>query len=305
MIRAIWRTILSLFLGFQHLKFGNVSGNEIYISGESDPKKINHFRDSIVFLGLNFLLGCGICAFMGKVDPSNSSLYYNIGKALLILFIPAIIVYEVLALAFKNNQAGKIVSLMLLFILVNVSAFFLGRFIYDKNVKNVLSTINYSQQIQIRQKEIDDQIDVLSQALQKDPNNRVQAYQYISMIDEMIALHKEAHEVNTKFQDTIMAAFKQESAMKPAELKRLLKEHYNLNVNLDALPEYRDIYQSWYNTKIRCLSARKSSFQSYIDDEEDHRQNLKLSWADSACSSSSEKMISMTEARAKFMGTDL
>lgn len=305
MIRTLCRAILSLFLGFQYLKFKNVSDNEISLSNETDEKKHNHWGDGILFLGCNFILAWGICILMGKADPLNYSNFHSFSRALLIVSIPAIIIYVLSARMFHYSGTRKFFSLALLLILVNASAFFIGRFFYHHSVENALSAINYSPQIQARQKEINDRIDVISLALQKDPDDKLQAYERIAMIDEMTELHKESYAINIKFMDSIQLAFKQESALTPAELKILLKERYHININIDALPDFREKYQTWYKTETGCLSTKISSYQSYIDDENDHRQALNLKWADSACATSSEDLISMTEARSKFMGTNL
>lgn len=302
MIHMLSKILIALISGIKNLNFND---KPVSASGETGEKKNTDFGDCIIFLSCNFALAFVVCILMGQVDPLSYTQFHTFTKVLFIVSLPAIIVYVLLTRLLNNNGTRKMAYLVLLVMLVNVSAFFTGRFIYDHSVKNMLSAIekNYSPQIQAREKEITDRIDVLSRTLQNEPENRMQAYESISIINELLDLHKEAHAINSNFQESIFFAVKREPVLKPAELKILLKEH--MNIDVDAFSDFQGKYQSWYNTTTKCLSARKESYQSYISDENDGMQMFKMRKADDACSQSSEKLTSMTKAQSKFMGANL
>lgn len=305
MIHFLAKTLIALFSGIKNLFFDGVPENETAISDKTSEKKNTHLWDGIVFLGCNFILAFVICILMEQIDPLNYTRFHTFIRALFFVSIPAIIVYVLSAWMFHFSPTGKTLPLVSLLILVNVSAFFTGRFIYHHSVKSVLSAIekNNSQQIQAREKEIIDRIDVLSLWLQKEPEDRLQACEAVAGINEMIELHKEAHAININFQDSIFFAVKREPVLKPAELQKILKERMNMNV--DAFSDFQYNYQIWYNATTKCLIAKKESYQSYIDDEDNGMQTFKMKKADDACSLSSEKLKRMTEAQSKFMGTNL
>ena len=283
------------------LKLAKIDEVTIAQTKEKTKEKTN-VSDGILVLSINWAIVVVICIVMVKPDWSNFTMLYSFMKALSISTFLAIIIYVLLAKKSHFETKTKIVSLVLLFILVNVSAYFIGRYNYWNTVKIALSPIeeSYSPKIQAELKKINDRINELSPVLYRDPESKLQVYEYIPMIDEMIELQKQSFDINDNFHNNISEGLTKEPVLKPAELKGILKDR--LNINVDALPDFRLKYRLWFNSINACLSAKKSSYQSYRDNEPDYTQDLKLRWADGFCSRYEQPWTDMTQAKLRFMG---
>jgi hypothetical protein len=273
--------------------------NEMTIARSKEKTNVS---DGIIILSVIWVILVVICIVIVKPDRSNYTMLYSFMKAASISTFLAAIIYASLVKMLHYDTKKKIVTLALLFILVNASAFFIGRYIYRNTIKIALSPIeeSYSPQIQAELKKINDRINELSPMLSQDPENKTQVYECIAMIDEMRELQKQAFDINNNFHNNISLGFTKEPVLKPAELKGLLKER--LNINSDVLPEFREKYLNWFKSLNACFDAKKSSYQSYRDGEPDYKLDIKIRWADGFCATSGQNKTDMSEAQLRFMG---
>jgi molybdopterin converting factor small subunit len=195
----------------------------------------------------------------------------------------SIIIYVLLAKKLHFDRNKKIVSLILLFIFVNVSSFYLGRYYYHDSIKASLSFMTglNAQQKQVELNDINNKIYALSQTIQEEPRNKQEANEHINVIDQLTELYKKSYNLTSNVQDEIIRNVNTNRFLKPDELKIFIKKQTGTNV--DVLPEFQNQQAIWFKALNGCLSAKKEYYQSYVNDEPVQAQEYLIKKTNDVC----------------------
>jgi len=131
------------------------------------------------------------------------------------------------------------VTVVVLFIFVNITSFYLGRYYYHTSVEAELALFK---NINPQQKEaelyaISDKINYLSTILQESPQSKQKAIEHIALIEQVSELYKNYYDLTRNVQDEIFRNAKTTRFLNRTGLKNILKSNFGLDI--EVLPEFK------------------------------------------------------------------
>ena len=275
---------------------------------ETSAKKTKVWGGVLFLFGYNAFITAILHGLMEK-DNSNYTVLDSFSQGIGVATFLAILIYVVSAKKYHFNPSRKTQMLAVLFILVNLLAFYLGRYYYRtspamsimSSLESNIKTINPKQKM-AEVNDINNKISSLSQAIQEVPENKRQAIDQLVVIDQLIELYKRGFTLSHNMQDEILKLnAKADTPQTQSDIRTILKNMSGLDVNV--LPAFQQQHTIWFEAVTANLLARKEYYQSYVNGESAQTQEYLLKKWDNLASIYGQEEAKLLELQAQMKST--
>jgi hypothetical protein len=233
-----------------------------------------------VWGGVLFLfIYTGIIGFVCKEYVSGDT---YLSDGIVLASIASMIVYAITARLFHFDRKKKLISLALLFIVLNIGGIYLGIYNYQHSAKmaEVARVVKGFSLLKTQEKqqeatELRKNIAALAESIQAIPKNIEQAKKHIAVIDQLLPLYKRSYDLTKQIMEQVLELI---SSVKNVQDMKKVEEVVWINgkLNVSALAPYLKQLDKWYGALTANLNARKEYYESFINNESSQTQTYLL-----------------------------